>query len=489
MKFDQILLIVLFVIFAAAISVCNFLIEEKNKEKFRKILILILKISAIGVFSFYILRNMLNDFFIWTINGGHYDNNFYKQHNYLQSILRWSYLVSVCLLPTAAFYESKTLRRFAFYISLANVVLTIIYYNDYMYYFTSTKIEIGAARGIVTKPWFRHFEFDFEIIFMMVSTLIIGFNDNMKLLFKKGPDIVKFVVFLPTLFLVAIPVYLPQSLFGFTALFMSLFSPQHFIWLGGTVVLLLFIYFVFRDRSKLIKEIVVCYMALFLFQHYNSMYLMSFTASRLPFQLCNVGSYFALIAFVFHKYPKMQKFFDFIFIVNISGALFATIGFDLKEGLMSFWNVHYYLEHIWLFIIPFLMIAFGIFDLPDRHAFKHAAIGFTIYFACCAGFGLFFNSVMKDRTPFWNKCNYFYIFDDKTATDVFPFLRFVRKWSVRWNKYYFYPLLMIFVYGGFLPFSFIVFLINRKIILVGKDHSELRSRRHLLYKKEDAELC
>lgn len=495
---DQLILVILASLILVGLVVLE--VFFKKNEKYRKILSLILKISACVLVGLYAIRSILNDSFVWIINNaedfhGTIGSREFHRHDYLQSFLRWGYMVSVCIIPTAAFFKSKTVRRFAVIVPLATVVLSIIYYADYMKYFTTFdtyEIEFdytNKVRGIMTSESFRHVEFDLEIIFMAICSLIICATDKLELLPTKALDLPKFFGFLPTLFLVAIPVYLPQSLFGYTRLQMSLFSPQHFIWLGGTVVLLFIIYFVFRDKSITVKKAVVCYLCVFLFLHYNSIFMWIIEAKRLPFQLCNIGCYCALIAFAFHKFPKMQKFFNFVFVINISGALFAAIGFDLGDGLLALTNVHYYLEHIYLFIIPYLMVAFGIYQLPGKNAFVHATIGFSIFFLVCVFTGLYFNGVMLDKPlangkTFWTRCNYFYIFDIDDATEVFNFLSFAKKWPVTLNDYRFYPLLMIAIYVGFLPFSFVMFIINKKLILVGKDHGELRARRHLLKKKE-----
>lgn len=488
MNLDQILITSLCGGFLLAFVVLYILLR-KNKM-FEKVLGILLKAFAVTLFAFYIVRNTLSDQFIWIINGGTYNDIYYENHDYLQSFLRWSFLVSVCILPCAAFYKNRTLHRFAFIISLANVVLSVVYYNNYMNYFTKTFVDPNAVRGIVTAEWFRHFEFDVELISMGLATILIGLTSNKDLLFRKPKDIVNFVVYLPSLFLVAIPVCIPQSLFGFSGLIMQLFSIQHFIWLGGTIVLLLIIYFWFRNKDKTIKKIVILYACLFVFQHYNSIYLMSLSASRLPFQLCNVGSYFMLIAFIFHNKPKMQKFFDFIFIVNIFGTLVATIGFDLDEGMLSYWNIHYYLEHIWVFSIPFLMLAFDLYKIPSKHCYLHAFVGFTIYFVVCLGVGLYFNAYcFKEGDPFWNKVNYFYLFDS-TVEDILTFLKPLAQHSIYVHGYLFNPFIPMIVYAMYLPGCFITFLVTRKLYNVGKDHRELHIRKHALKKAaKEIEQC
>ena len=484
---NELFLFIFIVAFAAALSICAYFLN--GNEKYKKILSIIFKAAAITTFSFYIIRNTLSDHFVWQINGGVYAGSRYDNHDYLQSFLRWSFLVSVCIMPVAAFYKNNTVNRLAFYVSVVNVILTIIFYADYMKYFQRGYIDPNNVRGIVTKPWFRNFEFDVEIASMAISTLILGFTANKKLLFSKRRDVVNFVCFLPAIFLVAIPVYLPQSLFGFTSLFMNLFSPQHFAWLGLTVILFFVIYFGFRNQSKTIKKIIVLYASLFVFQHYNSMYLMSLSAQRLPFQLCNVGSYFMLVLFIFQNKKWCQKFFDFVFIINVFGTIVATIGFDLEEGMLSFWNIHYYLEHTWIFSIPLLMLAFGIFKLPEHHAIKHAVVGFTIYFVICLTAGLLFNAYKYDpASRFWNRCDYFYLFNEDIVSFL-KFLPFIVKHPAQLNGFYFYPLYMVVAYVAFLSGSIAWYFLDKKFYSVAKDHIELHRMNKTFKEKKGEELC
>lgn len=486
MNSSQIILISIIAFLICGLLACEFLL--KNKEKYSKVLSIVLKVSAITLFSFYIVRNTLSDQFIWVINGGTYNSIRFDNHDYLQSFLRWSFLVSVCIMPVAAFYKNRTLKRFAFYIGFVNVVLSLVFYNNYMNYFLKAFRDPTIARGIITKDWFRYFEFDMELAAMSIGVIMLGYLGKKDLLFHSLRDVLNFVCYLPTLFLVAIPVYVPQSLFGFTRLVMKLPSIQHFVWLAGTVALCFFIYMWFRNKDKELQKIVVCYICLFVFQHYNSIYLMDLVASRLPFQLCNVGSYFMLIAFIFHNKPKMQKFFDFIFIVNVFGTLVATIGFDLKEGMLSYWNIHYYLEHIWIFAIPYLMVAFGIYKVPDKHCYLHAWVGFTAYFVACLTCGLIFNGYFYDpASRFWNKVNYFYLFDD-TVANVLVFLNKTYKYSIYINhKYVFNPIIPAFVYVIYSIGCVITFLINKKILSVAKDHTELHYKK-LAFKKAAKEI-
>ncbi len=100
---------VLFVVFLGALIAGEFFF--KNNEKYKKALNLTLKISACVMFGFFSLRTIMNDSFVWIINNPKdymipLGSRVFHKHDYLQSFLRWGYLVSALLIPTAAFYKS-----------------------------------------------------------------------------------------------------------------------------------------------------------------------------------------------------------------------------------------------------------------------------------------------------------------------------------------------------------------------------------------------
>ena len=133
---------------------------------------------------------------------------------------------------------------------------------------------------------------------------------------------------------------------------------------------------------------------------------MDFVASRLPFQLCNLGAYIVLIAFLLKK----QSLFNFVFLANVPGAIIALVAVDASQKLLSFWSIHFFIEHTWVFILPILAVLLKIFEKPKISGFKHFFIGFTIYFLVCATAGIILNCFYYEPFhPFFNKVNYFYI--------------------------------------------------------------------------------
>lgn len=420
----------------------------------------------------------MNDYFIWIINGGKYGEFYYEAKDVLQTITRWATTIAICLIPTAAFFKSKTLARMTVVFTIAALVLNFIGFDKTIYYFLKY-----SERGLQLSPGFRKFEFVFELVTISICLVLFIIINNKSLIFASWKEVLSFVIYTPFVILIAMPVYAPQSLIGFTQIKMDYFSVPHIIWIGMIFATFFILSALYRHDSMNHREIILCFLTLFLFQHYNSIYLMDLNASRLPFQLCNLGAYFMVILFLFRKSKKMQPFFDFSMIANVPGALIAIIAVDVNRGIGSFWNIHYYLEHTWVFILPLLYFVYGIYKFPKEHALKHFIIGFSIYFVGCASLGLLFNCVLyKPGDLFFTTVNYFYLFND-TVLQAFSFASFTRSWMVVWNGYVFFPIYMVFIYFGFIIICFTASLIYGKLYETAVEHAELR-RLKLDLKKE-----
>lgn len=453
-------LIIVGIVFATIIPLVIF----KNKLN-KKILLLSMKILAIILFALGIIRCFLSDNFIWTINGGTYGGLYYKRKDIVQSLLRWGLFLSYVVFPCAMFFKHRVLKNFAIYFCMPVAIISLFFYNDFLKYFTTF-----SGRAIETAEWFRHFEFMLELTITILLPLMMRFLIGHKFDIKNKIEWLNFFGLLPLALLIVIPVVLPQSLFGFTGNYMVPFSFQNIMWIIIIFGLFIGLYFAYRYKDRETRYMICVFLSLYLFLHYNSIYLMDLKMSRLPFQLCNLGSYLILIALLIKK----QWFFNFCFLANVPGALIAFCVPDVSEGMLSYWNIHFYIEHTWVFIIPLLIVALRIMERPNKKSLKSYFIGFSIYFIFCALSGIIANSYLHiPNHHFFNKINYFYLFDT-TVLEVLPFLSFTRSWKVVLNGYAFYPLYMLLIYILFTILVVIVFYTYLQLCKVGDDHFKMR---------------
>lgn len=429
---------------------------------------LILKVMSIALLVLFTVRSFLNDNFVWVINGGVYGGVYYENHDYLQSILRWGILVAFVTYPCAIFFKSKFLKNLAIYFCLPFAILNLIFFNQTMEYFIT-----DSGRAIYTAEWIRYLEYSLEIGLLILFPLLLRFALGVKFDVKNKKEWLTFFVLLPIVLIICVPVTVPQSILGFSDKYMIPFTAPHFLWIAVIILLLGSIYFIFRFKDKDTRLCVCTFLTIFLFLHYNQIYLMDLNMKRLPFQLCNLGAYLILIAIIIRKQP----FFNFVMLANVPGAMIAFLVPDIKEGMLSYWNIHFYIEHTWVFIVPLLLVALRIFDRPKRNAIKHFFVGFSIYFVFCATAGLIANCVLyKPFDWFFNRVNYFYLFDD-TVINSLPFLTSTRQWSLVWNEYRFYPIYMLSVFVLFSIVCLGFYYVYTQLCKVGDNHFALRKYR------------
>ena len=460
------------ILIVAAVAACLsglVLFKDRLSERQRTVL---LKAIAVALFVLGNVRCFLNDNFIWVINGGNYGEVYYEVKDIGQSLLRWGMYLSYMIYPVAAFFRKRTPRNIALYFSLPVSLLAVLRYSDFIPYFTTGHGD-PASRGILTAEWVRHTEFSLELFLMLLFPLVLRFVIGHKMDVRKREEWRNLFLLLPLSILAAVPVYLPQSLFGFTAKFMVPFTPPHFAWLLTIVALLVGLYLGFRFCDYETRYALCVFLSLLLFIHYNSIYLMDLIMSRMPLQLCNLGAYLVLLAVLL----RWRGLFDFVLLANMPGALIALAVPDIDEGMLSFWNIHFYIEHTWVFIIPILAVILRVMKRPEKGAEKHFFIGFTVYFLICALGGIIANCVLYiPYHRFFNRVNYFYLFDTVVIA-ILPFLKFTRYWGVNWGGYTFFPLYMLAIYVLFSAFCLMVFYVYRQLTRVGDDHFALRAIR------------
>ena len=264
------------------------------------------------------------------------------------------------------------------------------------------------------------------------------------------------------------PAYVPQSIFGYSGIEVSTFGAVHLLWMAALVVITLVLYRIFRFRGFEDRYNLCLFLTFALFFHYNSLYLMGFSLPRLPIQLCNLAAFFYIIAIPF----KLNKFFQFCFIVNITGTLIAILSPDFATTGLGFWNLHYVYEHSLVLMIPVLAMGLRIFPRITRRSLKYAAIGFACYFVFCViGGGLL--NIFSNYTG--QEVNYFFMFDFDKAKTFVSFISFVDMWSVTIGAFTFYPILMMIIFVAFSLLCLVFYRVVLYCYKVEDDQLQLRN--------------
>ncbi len=445
-----------------------FWISRRREEKPAE---LILKGAVIIYLCLSFFRYFLNDAFIWVINGNYYAGTYYDKTDVLQSLIRWGYYTSFVVYPMAVFSRSRFFRNMAVYFCLPFALLSMVFFQDFMAYFADP-----AGRGLKWAFEARAAYFTAELSFAAFIPLGLAAGLSHRMRLREKGELARFAALIPLVLLQMMPAYLLQSFFGYSGANISPLSLGHVLWLAVTAAQIIALYYVFRFKSYTVRYRLCVFLALVLFFHYGSTYLMGVYVTRLPIQLCNLASYIILVAVL----TRWRPLYNFIFVANIVGTCIALAVPDISGGLFSFWNIHFLYEHMLVLIVPVMCMNLRIFPRVRRDAVKHTAVGFCCYFMFCLVLGTLMNGYTD---VLGTKVNYFYMFDLDKALSYLPFLGFLRLSVLQVGRFTLYPLFQGLLFTVFLSLCMGFYALVQRFYEVADDHARLRLARIELYQK------
>ena len=446
----------------AILGVAAYFIFKGERKKYFHITLKILAVLYLAVAFF---RYIMPDAFIWVINGGRYGDGYFLNIDIQQSVLRWGHNLSYTVLVIAVFFNNRLLKNISIYVCLPFAILSTVFFGNFIDYFM-----MSGGRGVVLPELFRQIYFSLELVLAMLIPVLMVVVDRHYFHVKDKIEWRNFLVSLPFICIILIPPYIPQSFFGYTGISITALTVSNLIWILVTITEISVIYIIFRFSDRHTRLTVCWFLALGLFMHYNTMYLMGLSFERLPFQLCNLGAYFFPIALLI----KNRAFFNFTFLANIMGTIIAMVAPDTGGGLASFFNIHFIMEHMQVLTVPSMMMLLRIFPRVDKTALKHLIVGFSMYCLSCWLLGTIINGfVTADQ-----KVNYFYLFDLDKGFDYFPFIRFSENFTyVILGRFEIYPIFQLLIFGGFLFGCVMLYFLVLKLYAILDDHLELRRAR------------
>lgn len=458
--------LITFGITIAMIFLLLILARYTKLELTKSIKILAVFFCVIGFF-----RQYLADSIYLVINGGNFDGIFYNDRDPLQMIIRWGYFSAYSVFALAAFTKVRLFRNVGGYVTLPFAILSIIYFEDFMIYFTDPR-----ANGFLLSYEWRAAYFALELSLALVIPILIHINEKHVFRIKSYVEWKNFIFGLIGIAILTMPPYLPQSIFGYVGYEPKTFSLYHIVWMLSIVLMALLLYYMFRFKSYEERYALCLFLAVVLFFHYNSIFTLGITLGRLPFQLCNMAAYFFLITIIF----KLKKFFQFSFIANIVGTIIAIVAPDFNIGYASYRNMHYIYEHTLVLVIPAMFAGLRIFPRIELKSLKYLWIGYTSYFMFCFVVGTILNGY-SDITG--ETVNYFFMFDLDMAFSYFPFVSFAGEHYFSIGRFTVYPIIVILVYLGFFILCLLFYSLVQFFYKLEDDHLELRRSSIRLYEK------
>lgn len=442
-------------VFSIIFLILLYILLKKNELKFNKIL----KIISIIYLVFILTIVVLPDGLIMSVDD---EVNKLVGINKLFLIVRiFKAIIPICVF-VGVLYNNKYFKNILFIIGIVTVLLSLVYYDEYIYYYIQetgrglNKIPVlpDAFKMFLLNKNFRSILFGIEMVLILVisvSSKIINFTKikNLKEVF------ITLGIFLFLLFQF-MPIYIPQLLFeGYSSFIFDNFNVCHIIWILYIIIKILIVYFIFKNKSYNDKYLCCLVLAFAAFIQYNTLFSLTISIERLPFQLCNMATYVMMIALL----TKNKHLFNFNFLVNVVGAFLAIIMPDINgRGLFEVWNMHFIYEHTNVLVTPIMCLLLKVFENIDEKSYKDAFIGFLAYFIFCVFVGTTFNVIATVNNKDIFEVNYLFMFDMEKALDVLPFLEPFTKITLNIKGMTIYPVIMLIVYFGYMTFVSIFYL-------------------------------
>lgn len=410
----------------------------------------------------------------------------------LHAMIRWLNAVCFTVLPIAVFQKNKYFEKIASLFCLPIAMINVIHYDQYIEYFLfdspsglqTVRLFSESFKNFFVDEIFRAVFFGLLCHFQLVALILLTWKNRKKLAVHKG-EIGSFAVVLIGMSYMSIPVYVPQYLFGHVNVMLTRFSFVHVAWVLLIVAIILVLYLTFQYKPYESKYLLVLSMAWALMLQFSQMFTATaeLNITKLPLQLCNLGSYLALIMLL----TKSNKIFHFTLIVNVVGAVIAIAILDIsKEAshISRLWVVHYIVEHTKVLVVPILSLVLRIFKPIEKRSIKHFSIGFAVYYVSVFILGTISNGFYKlyegEYIQNFFYVNFLFMFDKDVAGSLVGFTEpLFEKYVIKFGIFEIYPVAQLLVYVVFMAICLAAYLLI--YTLTKRQRSDYANGRYLKY--------
>ncbi len=447
-----------------------FILKDKKGELIEKIIKIIAVLFICLCFINLFLPDAFALRFIWNFD------YLRKHHNPIHAIMRCFYAMAIITLPIAIFFKSKNFVRASIYILLPTCLINIIFYKQFIFYYTSPLTSYAPVFGKTLLPYltnriFRTTLFGLIMSFELLQCLYLLLKYNKYMVINSFIDFSQFAVISILLFISNMPIYTLQQIFGHVGkVTFNVGDISHILFMLIIIIEAIVLYTIFKNETYENKYILLLVMNLSLLFQYNSFFKTDdiIIADRYPLQLCNIAGAFLMVTLL----TKNERMFHFTAVVNVIGAIIAIILCDSTKdvGILYCMNIHYMVEHANVLLIPVLGLILQVFKPFTLKDVKDVIVGFTIYFITVFLIGTFLNGMKVKTGNMYFDCNYLFMFDKNAA------MRLVAPWvgklfdiKLTLFKYYKVYLVQILIYLVFLTicigtFYLIYFVFSKKRI-------------------------
>ena len=417
-----------------------------------------------------------------------YQQVFPRNMSFFMMFLRWFTTLTVGLAVTTAFFGGYRARSILSVFAIVVGILNLVFYENNMIAWGMNRETLYSAdNGFAYCSWRAAF-----FIVEQVLMILVGITSVVTFIRKKDYKSFKFIdiLWIPLIIGGLMLCYFYEHFFEnyhtITNTKMkdwetSNFSTSHLIFLMMVPVIIFTCFFIFRKRTEQEKRFFLAVMALGssllflsnrLFDSRGGIY-----TGSIPVHICNLAPILLAIAFFF----KWKPLFYFTFFVSVIGTTFAMILPDKDYLALSFNSIHYWINHIVVFVAPILAVTLGIFERPKLKDTLAAIIIFAFYFLFAATMNALF-------TANGHSANYFFLNDDFYLDKVKWYDCPLRDPEYQWTIHVgdldllFYPAYHSLIFVIFILVIFLLWYIYDLLFYIADNHKHLHIKKML--KKE-----
>ena len=276
------------------------------------------------------------------------------------------------------------------------------------------------------------------------------------------------------MFLISIPAWMPQCLFGYgdSSIKIDDFNLYHRLALYGSLIFALPVHFLFTRCKYEVRRYALLYISMATMISYCFKYDFStfLHMADWPLHLCNTAMFIIPLVLIF----RMKKLYYFTIFINVLGAFLAMImpntdGANwLSVRTMEFWTNHYM-----ALLLPILVMSLRIFPRPKMKQFTYSLIAFFAYYA----FVLIANAVL---TGLGNSTDFFFINSDFVAGKLGKWAEDLRNITFIYNykdyQFILYPVYQLIYFTVYIVLSFAMWFLYEQVFEITDTYAIIMER-------------
>lgn len=299
---------------------------------------------------------------------------FSKGTTIVSVLLIWAELTAVITLMIYPFYPLKAIKNFLKFIITPLMLVFLVFSKS------AVDLLLYGRTPADTPLFFSTIMFALESGLTLYGLFLVWKDEfTFKLSKDEGLNLLKVTV---PLFLAAMPVYIPQYIFGPTNPRLEVldFSFQHRLFIYAAFIIPVLIFLALRKKDEKTKYFAMIFLSVatmitFSYRYYYKSVLEPWS---LPLHLCNTAMFILPLSLIF----RMKKLFYFTYFINVLGALIAMLMPNYSAALLitNYYMINFWYNHAIAFFMPLLLVALGLFERPKLKQMYYSIFYFALYF-------------------------------------------------------------------------------------------------------------